>query len=230
MAEPKYLVLDEKTTRDGVFRICRWGVVENESVVSCSMEIVYSEINQEMNEPAIKWSLMLAKDKAHVSLTADLTVTSPGLGLGTFMRDRVIEKARMKFAGYNLKPGKLSVSDDGEANLARRNRFYEKAGFELRFFDDDKRMGTIHADDIALLQVSRPIEDYETYTEGGLLGDYIERSLKKDRLIQCRNNKIESQAYELRRLEEENRKSQRLIKIVFFCTSAAVALLIWALM
>lgn len=228
MAKLRYLVVDKKATKDDVLRIFKWRVVENESGVTCVVVIAYSEISEEMIEEPITWSLKLAKDKAQVSLSANFTVNFPGLGLGTFIRDRVIEIAKAKFAGHSLKPGKLSATDGGEANLARRNRFYEKAGFELRYFDEDKRMGTIHADDIALLQVTRSLKHYETYTEEELLSNFIERSLQKDRLIECRDNKIESQAYDLRVCEEENRKSRRIFTIAFISTFAAVALLIWA--
>lgn len=157
-------------------------VTEADGLVAASVSLVYSDYYKLQHytgsERLGEWSIAKVDwetDKT-CQLPHDTILPLKGFGIGSLLRNLVIEQARYKFAGYKLKSASLSEVDDfvdspltptparmsvkeGVKNATRRHHFYENAGFELEYSEPGFVEGYVTCDDIGQLRVSNSSEE-----------------------------------------------------------------------
>ncbi|MFV7771686.1 hypothetical protein [Shewanella marisflavi] len=177
-------------------------VTETADQVSASVSLVYSDYYQlqhtPTSQPLAKWSITKVdwETEKTCQLPPDTVLPVKGFGLGSLVRNLVVEKARDKFAGYRLQPAKLSAVDDvvdtpltptpgkmsakeGVKNAPRRHHFYENAGFELEYSEPGSADGFVKCADIGQLKISNSSEEPFLSLDLGYLIQTKEQSIRE---------------------------------------------------
>ncbi len=194
-------------------------VTETADLVSASVSLVYSDYYQlqhtPTSEPLAKWSIAKVdwETEKVCQLPPDTILPVKGFGLGSLVRNLVVERAKHKFAGFRLKPAFLSVVDDfvdtpltptparmtpkeGVKNAPRRHHFYENAGFELEYSEPGSADGYVKCSDLGQLKISNSSDEPFQQVD---LAFYIESQHMANREL---TNKLNSQSETANRLQK----------------------------
>lgn len=73
---------------------------------------------------------------ARLGPIGDIRTDPKSIGLGTYLRDQLIDWVASLHPDASVEGGKLSPTDGGEENFERRRRFYEGGKFEIQLMEN----------------------------------------------------------------------------------------------
>ena len=159
-------------TFERVFRVTEYG---SNRKVQCSVKLIMEHGLPVQDGSVDKWSLAVSTSGHELCLPTDTIFNQKGLGIGTFLRDRVVEQAKVQFKGMPIKSAWLSPQDANEENFKRREKFYTSGGFDVSYSDKATGDGNVLASSIDKLKVSKPVSEYYILEDKDLLGLFIDR-------------------------------------------------------
>lgn len=153
-----------------------------------------------------------------------------GRGIGSYAFGKVVAWGKENYPDYSPLPLELSARDatnpyDPE-NRGRRNRFYERFGFEMRYDDPGtKNSGKAIVDKLSLLSVPDPAGKLEVLS----VEDTLRELLTKQEEIERDNERLEHLTRELRgRIQGYESSAARRNKIIVLLMSVLAAVfLLW---
>lgn len=175
----KIVALGKPGSHESPYRLVEFVTIETEKMVKCSATLLYSEHSQEDPGYLCSWSLE-ESFRETLSVPGGTIISIRSSGIGTYLRNRVIERAKKRFPGYSVNPATLSIQDGGKENFKRRHRFYASAGFKTDYVENTGA-GKTYAENVDDLLVTRKEKDYVQISLAKLLKDLYrdKRDLKR---------------------------------------------------
>ena len=149
-----------------------------------------------------------------------------GRGIGSYAFGKVVEWGKEKYPDYSPLSLELAYRDaEDPENRNRRNRFYERFGFEMRYNNpENKNTGKAVIDKLALLETHGTLEKVDVLS----LEDTFRELLKEQDKHQDTNRRLENAVRRLRdelnAAELSVRRRNMIIGIMLFVLVAAFLL------
>ncbi|MCZ4337659.1 hypothetical protein [Shewanella colwelliana] len=175
---PQYFIKESNGSTTIVMAI----VTETPKKVSVTASLVYSDhhrfTNLDTGTTLAEWSIFKVESRhdKRCMLPFDTIILVKGLGIGSLVRNLVVQRAKNIFADHSLEPAWLSPEDGGEDNALRRHHFYENAGFKIDYRNPDTGNGHVKCADVGKLKVSWSSTDPFQQVDMALFIDSLRRS------------------------------------------------------
>lgn len=149
-----------------------------------------------------------------------------GRGIGSYAFGKVVKWGKEKYPDYSPLSLELAYRDaEDPENRDRRNRFYERFGFEMRYDNPEKKnTGKAVSDKLALLETHDTLEKADVLSLEDTFRELLKEQDKQEDTNQRLENAVRQLHDELNAAELSVRRRNMIIGILLFLLTAAFLL------